>query len=193
MHDIRMIRDDPDAFDAGLKRRGLAPRAADLLALDERRRHAATELQAALARRNEASKAIGAAKAQKREEDAQALLAEVAGLKDRIPALEDAERTADTALAEALAGLPNLPAADVPDGADESGNVERAAWGSPREGDFSEHPDFAGPLGLDFESAPATWALPRARPMISKSGCPARPAIARFRAARTAAISRPGG
>lgn len=155
MHDIRTIRDNPDAFDAGLARRGVAPQAATLLALDERRRNAATALQAALARRNEASKAIGAAKAQKREDDAQALLAEVATLKEQVPALEAEERDSDQALADALAGLPNLPATDVPEGLDEAGNVEVARWGEPREGDFAEHPDFAGPLGLDFESAAA--------------------------------------
>ena len=155
MHDIRTIRDNPEAFDAGLARRGLAPLSGQLLALDEARRAAATALQAALARRNEASKAIGAAKAQKREDDAQALLAEVSTLKEQIPALEEAERTSDQALADALAGIPNLPAADVPDGADEGDNRELASWGEPREGDFAEHPDFAGPLGLDFESAAA--------------------------------------
>jgi seryl-tRNA synthetase len=153
MHDIRTIRDDPQAFDAGLARRGVAPKAAELLALDERRRRAATELQAALARRNEASKAIGAAKAQKREDEAQALLAEVAGLKERVPALEAEERDSGAALTDALAALPNLPAADVPDGADEHDNVEQSRRGDPRDGEWPEHPDFAGPLGLDFETA----------------------------------------
>jgi seryl-tRNA synthetase len=155
MHDIRTIRENPEGFDAGLARRGLPPQAAALVALDEARRRAATDLQAALARRNEASKAIGAAKAQGRDAEAAALMGEVAGLKERIPALEQAERDADAALAEALAGIPNLPAADVPDGADESGNVELASWGLPREGDFAGHAEFAGPLGLDFESAAA--------------------------------------
>jgi seryl-tRNA synthetase len=154
MHDIRLIRDDPQAFDAGLRRRGLEPLSDTLIALDERRRAAQTELQAALARRNEASKAIGAAKAQKREDEAQALLAEVAGLKDRIPALEEGARQADTALEANLAVLPNLPATDVPDGEDEAGNVEVKRWGDPRAGG-AEHADFAGPLGLDFESAAA--------------------------------------
>ncbi|MFD1611526.1 serine--tRNA ligase [Sphingomonas tabacisoli] len=155
MHDIRPIRDDPTAFDAALARRGLEPVAAALTALDERRRAAQTELQTALARRNEASKAIGAAKAQKREAEAQALMAEVSELKDRMPALEDAAREADTALEANLAVIPNLPAPDVPDGLDEAGNVQLTIWGDPPEGDFPEHPDFAGPLGLDFESAAA--------------------------------------
>jgi seryl-tRNA synthetase len=153
MHDIRLIRDDPQGFDAALARRGLEPIAAALLTLDERRRAAQTELQTALARRNEASKAIGAAKAQKREDEAAALMAEVATLKESIPALEEAAREADTALEANLAVIPNLPAPDVPEGADESGNVQVAIWGDPCEGDVPEHADFAGPLGLDFESA----------------------------------------
>ena len=153
MHDIRLIRDDPDAFDTGLKRRGLEPLAAALTALDERRRAAQTELQAALARRNEASKAIGQAKAQKREDEAQALMAEVSALKEQVPALEDSAREADTALEANLAVIPNLPAPDVPEGLDEAGNQQVAIWGEPPEGDFAEHPDFAGALGLDFESA----------------------------------------
>jgi len=155
MHDIRLIRDDPAAFDAGLARRGLEPLSAALIVLDDRRRAAQTELQAALARRNEASKAIGIAKAQKREEEAVALLTEVSALKEHIPALEDAAREADTALEANLAVIPNLPAADVPEGRDEHGNVEVKAWGSPREGSFAEHADFAPALGLDFEIAAA--------------------------------------
>lgn len=155
MHDIRLIRDDPNAFDAGLKRRGLEPLAAALATLDERRRAAQTELQTALARRNEASKAIGQAKAQKREDEAQALMAEVSVLKEQVPRLEDAAREADTALEANLAVIPNLPAPDVPEGLDEAGNVQVAIWGDPPEGDYAEHPDFAGPLGLDFESAAA--------------------------------------
>ncbi|GAO38255.1 Serine--tRNA ligase [Sphingomonas changbaiensis NBRC 104936] len=155
MHDIRLIRDDPEGFDAALARRGLEPVAAVLVALDERRRAAQTELQTALARRNEASKAIGAAKAQKHEDEAAALMAEVATLKERIPALEDAAREADTALEANLAVIPNLPAPDVPAGRDEADNVQLKIWGELPEGDFPEHPEFAGPLGLDFESAAA--------------------------------------
>jgi seryl-tRNA synthetase len=155
MHDIRIIRDDPAAFDAALKRRGLEPVASALVALDERRRAAQTELQAALARRNEASKAIGVAKAQKRQEEAIALLTEVSALKENIPALEDAAREADGALEANLAVLPNIPAPEVPDGLHEEDNRQLAIWGDPPEGDFPEHPDFAGPLGLDFESAAA--------------------------------------
>ncbi len=126
-----------------------------LLALDERWRGLTTELQSALARRNEASKAIGAAKAQKREDDAAALMSEVAELKQRIPALESDEKTAQSALETALAALPNLPAAGVPKGADESSNVEQKQWGNRRNFAFSprEHFDIGAPLGMDFESA----------------------------------------
>lgn len=157
MHDIRLIREDPTAFDAAIARRGADSVSAELLVLDERRRAIATELQAAQARRNEASKAIGQAKAQKDEATASALMAEVAALKERMPALETEAAEVESALDAALAAIPNLPATDVPDGADEEGNVEQARWGTPPAFDFParEHPDFAGPLGLDFEAAAA--------------------------------------
>jgi len=155
MHDIRSIRDAPAAFDAGLARRGAAPCAATLIALDERRRAILTELQVAQARRNEASKAIGGAKAQKRDDDAAALMAEVATIKERMPVLEAEEQAIAAELDGVLAALPNLPAADVPEGPDESANVEVSRWGIPRSFAFTpkEHPDFAPALGLDFESA----------------------------------------
>lgn len=155
MHDIRLIREDPAAFDAALSRRGAAPASTALIALDERRRAITTELQAAQARRNEASKAIGQAKAQKDESTASALMAEVAVLKEKMPALENEGSELDGALNAALAAIPNLPAEDVPQGADEDGNIEQHRWGKPPTFDFTprEHPDFAGPLGLDFESA----------------------------------------
>lgn len=155
MHDIRLIRDDPAAFDASLHRRGVAPISASLLTLDERRRAITTELQVAQARRNEASKAIGQAKAQKDDATATALMIEVAALKEKMPALETEGGEVDAALHAALAAIPNLPAEDVPQGADESGNVEQHRWGAPPTFDFTarEHPDFAGPLGLDFEAA----------------------------------------
>lgn len=154
MHDIRFIRENPEAFDAGLARRGLDPQAAALLALDERRRALITELQAGQARRNEASKAIGAAKAAKDEATAQALMAEVAALKERLPAIEAEEKALGEELQAALAIIPNLPGADVPDGADEHGNVEVSRWGTPRAFDFAprEHADLAPALGMDFET-----------------------------------------
>ncbi|WP_347271199.1 serine--tRNA ligase [Rhizorhabdus histidinilytica] len=157
MHDIRLIREDPAAFDAAIARRGVKSASARLLALDERRRAIATELQAAQTRRNEASKAIGQAKAQKDETTASALMAEVAALKERMPALEAEGAEVEAALDAALAAIPNLPAADVPDGADEQENAEQHRWGTPPAFAFEarEHADFAGPLGLDFEAAAA--------------------------------------
>ncbi len=153
MHDIRAIRDDPAAFDAGLQKRGLAPVAAGLLQLDEVRRERVTDAQALQTRRNEASKEIGRAKAAKDEAQAQMLMAEVAGLKDRMASLEAEAGEAARALDEALAAIPNIPAADVPDGADEHDNVELKRWGTPRAFDFSprDHADLGPALGLDFE------------------------------------------
>ncbi len=154
MHDIRLIRDDPAAFDAGLARRGLAPMAAALLALDEARRGTITQVQAGLARRNEASKAIGAAKASRDETGATALMAEVAAIKQALPTLEAEEARTGAELDGLLAALPNLPLADVPDGADEDDNLVVAEHGRPRDLGFParEH-DVIGPaLGLDFET-----------------------------------------
>jgi len=157
MHDIRLIRDEPAAFDEALSRRNAAPVSASLLALDERRRAIATELQAAQTRRNEASKTIGQAKAKKDEVTASALMAEVATLKEKMPALEAESGEIDLALNAALAAIPNLPANDVPDGADEDGNVELRQWGTLPSFTFQakEHADFGGPLGIDFEAAAA--------------------------------------
>lgn len=155
MHDIRLIRENPQAFDAGLAQRGLAPLSAEILAMDASLRALQTEMQAALARRNEASKLIGQAMALGDKDKAEALKAEVAGLKTALPAQEEAEREQLTALQDKLAALPNLPAADVPEGEDEEGNVEISRWGTPRSFDFKpqEHADFAPALGLDFETA----------------------------------------
>ncbi|WP_404714159.1 serine--tRNA ligase [Sphingomonas sp. MMS24-J13] len=154
MHDIRAIRDDPAAFDTGLAKRGLAPQSAGLLQLDEVRRARMTEAQALQTRRNEASKAIGAAKARRDDETAQALMAEVAEIKARMGAIEAEAAETQAALDTALAAIPNLPAADVPEGEDEAGNAEQKRWGSPRSFDFSprDHADLGPPLGVDFES-----------------------------------------
>lgn len=157
MHDIRLIRENPAAFDASLARRGLEPQSPAILALDERRRALATEAQAALARRNEASKAIGAAKASKDDAVAAALMAEVATLKEKLPALETDERAVAEALDEMLATLPNLPLEDVPLGTDENDNQLVHERGVRPTFDFAprEHDEVAGPLGMDFPSAVA--------------------------------------
>jgi seryl-tRNA synthetase len=154
MHDIRAIRDNPSAFDAGLALRGLEPLSAELLALDERRRTLITELQGGQARRNEASKAIGAAKAQKDEAAAQALMAEVAALKERLPALEAEEKSVGEELEGRLAAIPNLPLADVPQGADEADNALVHERGTPPRFGFAarEHDAIGPALGLDFET-----------------------------------------
>jgi len=154
MHDIRLIRDDPAAFDAALARRGVEAASPALLDLDARRRDVATRTQEAQNRRNEASKAIGAAIGKGDKDAAEALKAEVARIKEDLPALEAEERELDDALRSALARLPNLPAADVPDGADEADNVEVSRWGTPREFAFTpkEHADLGPLLGMDFET-----------------------------------------
>ena len=157
MHDIRFIRENPAAFDAGLALRGLTAQSAEILSLDERSRAIKTELQQGQAGRNELSKAIGQAMAAKDVAQADALKAEVAALKDRMPALENDDRALDEQLQTLLAALPNLPASDVPQGADETDNVEVAKWGVPRDFAFApqDHADFGPALGLDFEGAAA--------------------------------------
>ncbi len=154
MHDIRLIRENPDAFDAALARRGLPKQSAELLSLDERRRALMTEAQLGQARRNEASKAIGAAMAKGDKDVAEAMKAEVAALKERMPAIEAEEKLLGEQLQAALAIIPNLPAADVPDGAGEEDNEEVSRWGTPRAFDFTpnEHADLAPALGMDFET-----------------------------------------
>lgn len=154
MHDIRLIRDDPAAFDAALARRGLEPVSAAILALDTERRAVATRMQEAQNRRNEASKAIGAAMGRGDKDAAEALKAEVAELKQALPALEEQDRELTQRLSDELAIIPNLPAADVPSGADEANNVEVLRWGTPRTFDFAprEHADLGPALGLDFET-----------------------------------------
>src|SRR5215510_5199080 len=132
MHDIKSIRDNPQAFDAGLKRRGLAPLSASLLAIDEKRRAAILASEQALARRNAASKEIGEAKKARDEACAGALMEEVAKLKTSLPQLEAAAKQADEELVKELAAIPNLPLDEVPDGADEHGNAQRHVFGARR-------------------------------------------------------------
>jgi seryl-tRNA synthetase len=162
MHDIKAIRENPAAFSAGLKRRPAFAEsadavAADLLARDKDLRELLASLQQKQARRNDASKQIGAAKAKKDEAAAQALMAEIAGLKDEIQKGEERERELKKALDDALAVLPNLPADDVPDGEDENANVEvkaRAYGSRPGVNNPKEHFDLGEQLGMmDFERA----------------------------------------
>jgi len=157
MHDIKAIRDNPAAFDEGLARRGLEPLADKIGEEDARWRAVSTALQEGLARRNEASKLIGAAMAKGDKDTAETLKAEVAELKAKLPDLEIEEKSLADIVQLRLEAIPNLPAADVPKGADEADNVEEARWGSPRDFNFApqDHADFGPALGLDFEGASA--------------------------------------
>src|SRR4030088_804564 len=170
MHDIKWIRENPDAFDAALKRRGLEPLSAALLAIDEKRRAAIMASEQAQARRNSASKEIGDAKKAKDDARAAKLMAEVAELKTTMPELEAAAKAADEELARELAAIPNLPLDEVPDGADEHGNVQRHVFGAVRNYAFTPkpHDDLGGALGLmDFEAAAK---LSGARFVVLKKG-----------------------
>lgn len=152
MHDLKALRADPAAFDAALARRGVVDASAALLEADRRLRAIQTAHQAALARRNDASKAIAAAKAAGDSARAEALLAEVAMLKAEIAGAEAEERAAAAEVMALAAALPNLPADDVPDGLDESGNREVKRWGTPRTGGL-EHDALAERLGWNPEAA----------------------------------------
>jgi seryl-tRNA synthetase len=170
MHDIKSIRDNPQAFDAGLARRGLKPLSASLLAIDEKRRAAILASEQAQARRNAASKEIGDAKKAKDEARAAKLMAEVAELKTTMPELEADAKAADEELATALSAIPNLPLGEVPDGVDEHGNVQRHVFGNRRNYAFAPkpHDDLGGALGdMDFETAAK---LSGARFVVLKKG-----------------------
>jgi len=153
MHDAKWIRDNLDAFDRGLARRGLAPLSDRITAIDERRRASQTNLNTLQQRRNEASKQIGAVK--KQGGDAQALIDEVADIKARMAALEAENAAAEAELRDLLMATPNLPADDVPDGPNEDHNVEIRRWGEQPTFDFQarEHFDIGPALGMDFETA----------------------------------------
>ncbi len=156
MHDIKSIRDNPQAFDAGLARRGLKPLSTALLAIDETRRAAILASEQAQARRNAASKEIGDAKKAKDDARAAKLMAEVAELKTTMPQLEAAAKAADDELAKELSAIPNIPFDDVPDGVDEHGNVQRHVFGNKRNYGFAPklHDDLGTALGdMDFEAA----------------------------------------
>jgi seryl-tRNA synthetase len=156
MHDIRFIREAPEAFDKGLTDRGLSPASAEILSLDETRRARITAAEAALAERNAASREVGAAKARGEEAEFERLRALVAEKKDEIAALQAEAAAADQRLSALLMELPNLPRADVPVGADEAGNVELRRWGAPAAFDFAPVEHFELPAvrtGMDFETA----------------------------------------
>ncbi len=156
MYDIKWIRENPDAFDRGLKRRGLEPLSRKLLALDEKRRAAITKFEQAQARRNAASKEIGDAKKAKDEGRANTLMAEVNDLKVTLPALEEEQKTLGAELDKELAQIPNMPLDEVPDGADASGNVEHHVVGKKRDYAFKpkQHFELGEALGMmDFELA----------------------------------------
>jgi seryl-tRNA synthetase len=170
MHDIKSIRENPEAFDAALKRRGLAPLSASLMAIDETRRTAILVSEQAQARRNAASKEIGDAKKNKDEARASVLMAEVTELKTTMPEMEAAVKAAEEQLKTALAEIPNLPLDEVPDGSDEHGNVVHHHFGAKRNYAFAPkpHDDLGEAMGyMDFEAAAK---LSGARFVVLKKG-----------------------
>ncbi len=172
MHDIKAIRDNPQAFDAGLKRRGLSAQADHVISIDERRRTIIRVLETNQARRNTASKEVGDAKRAKDEQRASTLMAEVTELKESINRLTTEEKAASKELEDALAAIPNLPlpSPEVPDGTDEHGNVQHHVFGKAREYGFAAkpHDELGGALGyMDFETAAK---LSGARFVVLKKG-----------------------
>jgi len=156
MLDIKWIRENPEALDAALAKRGAEPLAEKLIAIDEKRRSAIQSVQDMLSRRNAASKEIGAAMAQKNNELAEKLKAEVADLKSLLPAAEEGERQATDELNDALSRIPNIPHDDVPVGKDEHDNaVARVVGEKPRWNHTpKEHFEIGEALGyMDFERA----------------------------------------
>lgn len=156
MHDIKLIRDNPDAFDAGLAKRGLTPQSATLIELDASRRDALGKQQDAETERNALSKQIGKAKASGDEAEFNRLRSEVDRLKSVLEEAGQQARHFDEALNQHLAALPNLPYDDVPQGADEADNEEMRRWGDPRAMDFKprDHVDLGEGLGqMDFKAA----------------------------------------
>jgi seryl-tRNA synthetase len=156
MYDIRWIREHPDAFDRGLKRRGLKPLSKELVTLDEKRRAAITKFEQAQARRNAASKEIGDAKKAKDDAKATKLMDEAAELKTALPAMEEVQKRFGAELEKELAQIPNMPLDDVPDGTDAGGNVEHHVFGKKRDYAFKpkQHFELGESLGqMDFELA----------------------------------------
>lgn len=166
MHDIRLIRSEPEAFDAGLARRGVAPASARLLALDSERRAAMTAAQERTALRNTSSARFGQVQGRLKvaatdaerfeaEKELEELRGFVAAMKGEIAELETTAERLDGELTTELAALPNLPASEVPEGLDETGNSVIHTRGTPRTPDFPalEHDALGEKLGLDFEAA----------------------------------------
>ncbi len=160
MHDIKAIRDNPEAYDAAWAKRGLAPQSSAILAIDQRLRAAQTAGQEAQSKRNDASKLIGQAKGRKDEAEAARLMEAVEGYKVELAASGEAEKTESEALRGLLASLANLPADDVPLGEDEDGNVEVRRWGDPKDVPAAtlnrpkDHVDLGEGLGMmDFDAA----------------------------------------
>lgn len=158
MHDIRAIRDNPAAFDAALSRRGLSGMSDAILAMDSERRSAIAAAEAAQAEANKAAKEVGAAKGRGDDTEFERLRALVSAKKAEIGQMNDAAKDLDEKLTAMLAEIPNLPADDVPDGADEDDNVEVSRWGTPRDmKDAKEHFDIPAAMsGFDFETAGKT-------------------------------------
>ena len=154
MHDLKWIRENPDALDMALARRRAAPLAEGVLDLDKRHRGITTELQGLQSRRNEVSKQIGAVKG--KGGDATPLMDEVAAIKAKMTALEEEEKQLGEKLRGLLLTIPNILHTSVPDGADETSNVEVRKWGTPRTFNFKpkDHGDLGAALGLmDFDQA----------------------------------------
>jgi seryl-tRNA synthetase len=167
MFDLKQIRDNPEAYDSGWKRRGLDPQTPKIIEMDEKRRALQTEMQELQSKRNEASKQIGALKS--KGGDAAEIMAEVAGYKTRIAELEETEKKIAEELNGFLSVLPNIPDASVPDGAGEGENVEVRRHGEPvRLNSAKEHYDIGAALGgMDFETAAK---MSGARFVLLKSG-----------------------
>jgi len=156
MHDIRAIRENPDAFDAAMARRKLTGVSSEVLALDEARRSAILAAETAQSDQKKAAKDVGAAKGRGDDAEFERLRALVSAKKDEVSAMQAEAKVKDDALVELLMGLPNLPYTDIPDGADESDNVEIRTWGTPRDLNFvaKEHYDLESVKpGMDFEMA----------------------------------------
>lgn len=161
MHDIRALRDNPKFYDDAWARRGLSPQTPKILEIDEKLRSAKNTRMEAEAKRNASSKAIGAAKAQKNEEEAQRLMAEVAAAKAEIESAGAAEAELQKEIDDILQTLPNLPFEDVPLGGGEDENVEISTWGEPRKFDFEPKDHItlgagvkaSGYSSMDFETA----------------------------------------